>query len=80
MIPLSQHEQDVLGWAQEAVQEGTAFLVSQPGYENIEKSMKYIMGERTSAFRPSDLSNTTTNRFGKIALDLAATLTDIKPF
>lgn len=80
MIPLSQHENDVLGWAQEAVQEGTAFLVSQPGYENIEKSMKYIMGERKSAFRPSDLSNTTTNRFGKLALDLAATLTDIKPF
>lgn len=80
MIPLSQHGKDVLGWAQEAVQESTAFLVSQPGYENIEKSMKYIMGERTSAFRPSYLSSTTTNRFGKIALDLAATLTDTKPF
>lgn len=79
-IPPNEDEKKVLEWANEAVQEGTAFLMSQPGYSKIETSMDYIMGDFSGKVKPSVLSRVRSNRFGKIALDLAASMTDIKPF
>ena len=79
-IPPSEDEKQVLNWANEAVKEGTAFLTSQPGYDKIETSMDYIMGDFSGKAKPSVLSNVRSNRFGKYANDLAASLTDIKPF
>ncbi len=63
----------------EAIQESEAFLKDQPGYGKIDESMKAVFGSKKQ-FRSSALSSTESNRLGKIASDLAAYLTDIKPF
>lgn len=78
-IPHSEYERKVLGWAKEALEESEAFLKSQRGYNRIADSIDAIMGDRND-IRSSSLSSTTANDFGKIEEELAADLTDIKPF
>lgn len=78
-LPASEHETAVLGWSAEALQEGEAFLKSQSGFSDIDRTIEAIMGD-SKDFRPTYLSALTDNRLGKIALNLAAALTDIKPF
>lgn len=78
-IPQSEYERKVLGWAKEALNEGEAFLKSQLGYNKIAESIEMVMGERND-LRSSSLSSTSSNDFGKIEEELAADLTDVKPF
>ena len=72
----------ILAWLTEAVAESESFLQSQPGYSQIDASIAAIMGEddATPLAPGSRLSNTRTNRIAKIAEDMAALLTDTKPF
>lgn len=70
----------VLGWCTEAVEEGENFIRTQFGFDKAPDIIKNIMGDYTADMIPAHLSNITDNRFGKIANDLAASLTDIKPF
>src|SRR6266436_1799643 len=61
--------------------EGTAFLTSQPGYGQIAEIIKAIDGTvYEDKMAPSGLSQLSLNHMGKIGLDLASSLTDIKPF
>jgi len=80
-IPALATEEDteVLGWAQEVLQESDAFLRAQPGYDRISESMEVVNGSRDEG-PLGRMSRTRSNRIGKIASDLAALLTDIKPF
>lgn len=81
MVPASDYPRRVLSWFHEALQEGEAFLRAQPGYDRIPDVIDAIMGEfNQGSPRPSGLSDITDNRFSKAATDLAAGLTDIKPF
>jgi hypothetical protein len=72
-----------IAWLQEAVTESEAFLAAQPGYDQISAAIDSIMSQDEMA-RKSDgksiLSTTRTNRVAKIAEDLAALMTDTKPF
>jgi len=72
----------IVSWLTEAVAEGEAFLAAQPGYSQISRSIDAIMS--TDEGEPWDpratLSQTRTNRIGKIAEDLSALMTDTKPF
>lgn len=70
---------DVLGWALEVLQESDAFLRAQPGYDPITESMETVNGSQAEG-PLGRMSRTRSNRIGKIASDLAALLTDIKPF
>jgi hypothetical protein len=79
-LPLSQHERDVLKWCQLAVEEGEAFLKSCPGYHDFDPTIKAIMGEPDNPTQPLGVQAPTLNHFGKVALDMTAALTDIKPF
>jgi len=81
-IPTAEsNEKAVLGWASDAISEGEAFLRSQSGYDDIPKIIEGIMGESgQDLMRPSAMSSLTFNQMGKIGLDLASSLTDIKPF
>ena len=81
-LPSDSKDNDILNWCSEAVKEAEAFLRSQYGYEDIQRTIDYIMGEydQESGPRHSRLSNIIDNRIGKIALDLIAASTDIKPF
>lgn len=69
-------------WLTEAVAEGEAFLQAQPGWSQVGKAIDAIMGtDESDTFDPRTvLSQTRTNRIGKIAEDLAALMTDTKPF
>lgn len=72
-----------IAWLTEAVAEAEAFLASQPGFDQISSAIDAIMSTDESAQKSdvkSVLSNTRTNRVAKIAEDLAALMTDTKPF
>src|SRR5579864_3264744 len=72
----------VIGWMTEAVQESEAFIAAQPGFDQIGKAFDAIMSlDETDTFDPrSSISQTRTNRIAKIAEDIAALMTDTKPF
>ena len=80
-IPALPSEEDIqtLGWAQEALKESGDFLKAQPGYSRIAESLAAVLGTNNEALSRG-LSRIRSNRVGKIASDLAALLTDIKPF
>ena len=76
-----------LNWLMQKRDEGEAFLAAQPGWAQIQKSIDAIMSlddmDGLGAINPtlrSGLSQTKTNRIAKIAEDIAALMTDTKPF
>ena len=79
-IPRS-NDQAVLDWVNLAVSEGQGFLRGQSGFSKIPEHIKAIMGDLYSdTLQPTSRSNIALNNTGKVALDLASSLTDIKPF
>jgi hypothetical protein len=74
------HLAEVLGWANDALAEGESFVKSQIGYDRISTCIDYIMGDYSRDMVPGSFSKLVDNRFGKIALDFAGAMTDIKPF
>lgn len=80
-IPPREHAESVAGFCREALEEGEAFLKSQPNYSKIDQLMKTVISAPDiSDVRPAGLSVAKSNRLGKIGADLAALMTDIKPF
>lgn len=77
--PQQDYSSKVVGWISDVIEEGEAFLRSQQGYSIFDQGIDAIMGELTPQGSAA-LSNLTLNITGKVALDLAASLTDIKPF
>lgn len=73
------YEKDLMGFLQEAIEQGDAYLKSQKGYDRAKESMDAVMGI-DSELRTGWMSNTQANHVGKIALDLASMMTDTKPF
>jgi hypothetical protein len=78
-VPSEETQFRTLGWCREAVEESQQFLKAQKGYEKIEQAINAIQGEHHE-IRSNTLSQTTSNRLGKIANDMAALLTDVRPF
>lgn len=72
----------LIGWLTEAVSEAESYLAAQPGWDQIGSAIDAVMSQ-DETLRPdsrSVLSSTRTNRIAKIAEDLAALMTDTKPF
>jgi hypothetical protein len=78
-LPQSQYESEVLGYMKEALEEGEAFLRMQKGYNHITDTIKAISGENQT-LQSSTLSQTSVNYVAKVATDLTAMCTDVKPF
>lgn len=78
-VPAADYQHRVIGWAQDAITEATQFLKAQPQYDRIAPTIMAINGDFDQPFGRV-LSSTNLNRFGKIALNLVAGLTDTKPF
>lgn len=78
-LPDEDYDYRILGWCNEAIQEGDAFLKAQVGYDKINETIAAVMGQNRD-LKTSTLSLTTSNHLGKIAGDLAALMTDVKPF
>jgi hypothetical protein len=70
-----------LGWCNEIEQESGTFIGSQKGYDRIEPAIESIIGVMSPIIQTrSPLSQTKTNRVADVAEQLAAILTDTKPF
>jgi hypothetical protein len=80
IVPDRDYPSRVLGWVKEGVQEADGFLKQQVGYNLVEVATRMILGQDRGDLRSSELSNIVDNEFGSIALQLAAALTDVKPF
>lgn len=76
--PLSAYEQELIGYANEAVQEADTFLRGQEGYSKIVPTMQAIMGVNIP-IRPTYLSHTASNEIGRLAEIIRSELTDVKP-
>ena len=74
------NDRAILAWMGAALEEGEAFLKSQKGYSKFQETIDGIMGETSSLDPGAQLSSFDANHFGKVALDMTAALTDIKPF
>lgn len=71
----------VTAWHREAVEEGSAFLQGQTGYQKIEQAIGDIMGTASiKDLKHSSLSSVECNLTAKTFFDMAAGLTDVKPF
>lgn len=80
-LPSQANPRAIHDWANLAVQEGEAFLQSQDGFNKIGDIIKAINGSQyEDKLKPSSISQLSLNHIGKIGLDLASSLTDIKPF
>lgn len=77
--PVADYEAGVLKWLQEAVSEGEAILKDEPAFDEMEKSIAYIMGEQGDTRRSAALSNIVDNRLKTILNQTVAALTDIHP-
>lgn len=77
--PQAEYEVKVLGYMKEAIEEGEAFLRAQKGYNFITDAIKAIIGDNKS-FQSTVLSQTAVNLVAKVATDLTAMCTDVKPF
>ncbi len=78
--PLPADFKAFLGWADLAIEEADAFLKSSCGYDQFEESIDAIMGDLRGDMAQQMLSGVTYNHFGKVALEMTASQTDIKPF
>lgn len=80
-LPQQENPYGIWDWGQMALAEGNAFMQSQTGYDQVDHIIRAIMGESyTDKLRPASISQIQLNHMGKIGLDLASSLTDIKPF
>jgi len=80
-LPSQQNPRGIHDWAQLAISEGQSFLQSQDGFDKIPEIIRHINGTQyEDNLRPQSISQINLNHTGKIALDLASSLTDIKPF
>jgi hypothetical protein len=75
----STHEQQLLRWLNTARLEGEAVLKAEPAYDDMDRSISYVMGDQMDPRRPVGLANISDNRFKHIVLQTVAALTDIHP-
>ena len=73
------NDRAILEYLALALQEGESFIRQQKGYDKFQDTIDAIMGEVTGPDQTA-LSSFDANHFGKVALDMVAALTDIKPF
>jgi len=76
----SEDEQAVMCWIGMAIQEGVSQNKSEHAYDHIGEAIDAIMGIDEPRIRSPRLSKARFNKLQKIALELRALLTDIKPF
>src|SRR5579859_7189635 len=78
--PIASDHKQFLAWADIAISESEAFLKAQEGYDCFQEAIDGINGDLKTDLASNVLSQLTYNHFGKVALELAAAQTDIKPF
>jgi len=77
--PQDASDYPLLEYFKTAIEEGDAFLLAQKGYNKIPEAINAIMGDNQD-LRVANLSSVTSNHVGKLATDLVAGMTDVKPF
>lgn len=67
-------------WAEQAILEADAFLKAQQGFEQFDETISAMHGELSGDLTQGLLGGVTYNHLGKVALEMVAAQTDIKPF
>ena len=76
----AEREEQVMRWIGLAIQEGVSQNKAEHSYDHIGAGIDAIMGIDEPRIRSPKLSHARFNKLQKIALELRALLTDIKPF
>lgn len=79
IAPNAEYEAGLLNWIEQRVLEGDAIIKDEPSYDEIDKSIGYIMGDQFQSARPAELANCPDNRLKNILNQTVAALTDIHP-
>lgn len=77
--PSDEYEHAILGFVNEAIEEGDAFLRAQKGYGKIAEAEKVVEGEMASS-GPRGLSSVSANHAQKASSQLVASMTDTRNF
>lgn len=78
--PAAVPEDRIIGWANEAVEQGQAWLKSQRGHTDFRKALDTIAGRDTSGRPPADYrSHLNTNRLKRNVREVVGTLAKLRP-
>lgn len=79
-VELSTEEKEkvLLGWLRQKYGEGLAALKKEKAWEQMPQSLAYVDGKQAPG-KGSALSKVQDNRLRKLALEVAATMTDVRP-
>jgi hypothetical protein len=77
--PDASYEDGVLQWVDAKVKEGEALIKDEPAYDDIDRSITFIMGEQIPNDRPDSLANCPNNIVKSLLNQTVAALTDIHP-
>jgi len=78
--PAAMPEDRIIGWCNEACEQGHAWLKSQRGYPDIPKALDILAGKDVSPLQPSYRSRINTNRLKRNVREICGTLAKLRPF
>jgi hypothetical protein len=78
--PAAMDEDRILGWCNEATEQGQAWLKSQRGYPELRKALDILSGKDISPLTPSYRSRINTNRLKRNTREICGTLAKLRPF
>jgi hypothetical protein len=78
--PSAMPESRVVGWVNEACEQGQAWLKSQRGYTDISKALDILSGKDVTPLQASYRSRINTNRLKRNTREICGTLAKLRPF
>ena len=78
--PAAMPEDSVVGWVNEATEQGQAWLKSQRGYPDISRALDILSGKDINPITPSYRSKINTNRLKRNVREICGTLAKLRPF
>jgi hypothetical protein len=78
--PAAMPEDRIIGWCNEACEQGHAWLKSQRGYPDIPKALDILAGKDVSPLQSSYRSRINTNRLKRNVREICGTLAKLRPF
>jgi len=78
LLPVDEREKALLAWLRIKFGEGMTQLKKERAWEQIPSAIRYVEGKQGSG-KTKALSKTSDNRLRKLAFEVAATMTDVRP-
>jgi len=78
--PYAAGEDRIIGWVNEACEQGIAWQKAQRGYPDFRRALDILSGKDTSPITPSYRSRINTNRLKRNVREICGTLAKLRPF